>query len=203
MKRINGIENIPLKGPFIIASKHMGTLDFAFIAAAIIPVINQKIYFISNIAKWGWFWEKVIAEKYGGCIPFTKSNPQICLDIAVEYLKKGKVIGIFPEGVMQDYDPKKHRAKTGVARLSIWTKVPIIPLGFNHDISVRTNMPRIFRRRQVIKNIILNPNSLEVNIGKSFELSEYYGKELNREILQEATAKVMHKIDSLTKINYK
>lgn len=202
MRKTNGLENVPLKGPFIIASKHMGTLDFAFVVATIIPVIKKKIHFISNIAKWGWVWKKIIAEKWGGCIPFTRENPQICLDVAVEYLKKGRVIGIFPEGVMQDYDPKKHRAKTGVSRLAIWAKVPILPIGLTHDISVRSDLPFLVRRRQVIKNILLNPHSLELNIGRPFELSEYYNRELTNDLLHEATAKVMKRIYSLTHINY-
>jgi len=201
IKKTVGFENISSRGPYIIACKHMGPLDGTFIAAVIIPKINRKIRFVSNIAKWGWFWEKVVAEWWAGNIPFYQENPRICLEIALDYLKKGEVIGIFPEGVVQDYDPQKYRAKTGTARLALWAKVPILPVGLVHDVTIRYSLPKLHRRRQVIKNILLNPHSLEIHIGKTFELSEYYDKEITKELLKETTNVIMDRIDSLTYIN--
>lgn len=200
IKKTVGLENVPKQGPYIIACKHMGPFDGVFIASVIIPRINQKIYFVSNIAKWGWFWEKVVAERWAANIPFYKENPRICLDITLHYLKEGKIVGIFPEGVIQEYDPYKHKAKTGVARLAIWSKVPIVPIGLFHDITVKSDLPKLTRRRQVIKNILLNPHSLEIHIGKPFEIKEFYDKKITSELLHEATNKIMDKIDELTKI---
>ena len=200
IKKTVGLENIPMKGPYIFACKHMGPLDGIFIGAVIINKVKQKIYFVSRIAKWGWFWEKIIAEHWVGCIPYYRENPRICLEIALEYLKKGKIVGIFPEGIMEEYDPQKSRAKTGTARLAIWAKVPILPVGFVHDISVKNEALRL-HRRQVIKNILLNPHSLEIHIGRPFELKEYYNREMTKELLNEATDKIMNRIDAITKIN--
>lgn len=202
IKKTEGLENLPEKGPYLIACKHLGPLDGVFIASVIVPRINQKIAFVANISRWGWFWEKVVSEKWGNCVPFYKENPQICLEIARDKLRKGEVVGIFPEGIIQDYDSKKHRAKTGAARLAIWSKVPIVPIGLEHDITIPVGMPRLLKRRQVIKNILLNPHSLEIHIGKPFEISEYYDKEQTKESLTEATNYIMDKIDELTKVNY-
>ncbi len=201
IKKIVGLENLPAKGPYIIACKHMGPLDGAFIAAAIIPKINQKIYYFTNIAKWGWFWEKIVAEKWAGSIPFYRDNPAASLELAKELIRQGKIIGIFPEGILQDYG-QRGRAKTGVARLAIWGRLPIVPVGMVNDISVRTDLPRLYRRRQVIKNILLNPHSLEIHIGKPFEISQYYDREVTHELLVESTNMIMEKIDALTKINF-
>ncbi|MBU0597731.1 1-acyl-sn-glycerol-3-phosphate acyltransferase [Patescibacteria group bacterium] len=203
VKKTVGVENIPDKGPYLVACKHMGAIDGLFIASVIIPKINQKIHFITNISKWGWFWEEIVAKRWGGCIPFEKDNPRMCLDIALDYLKKGKVVGIFPEGILQDYDEKKHRAKTGVARLAIWTRVPILPIGLVNDITVRHDLPRLYRRRQMIKNTLLNPHTMEIHIGEPFELNEYYDVEIDHDKLVEATNKVMDKIEKITQINYK
>jgi len=201
IKKTIGFENIPDKGPYIIACKHLGPLDGTFIAATIIPKVNKRLHFIANIAKWGWFWEKVVAEWWAGNIPYYKENPRACLEIARAYLREGKIVGVFPEGVVQEYDPSKRRAKTGAARLALWTRVPIVPVGLVHDITIRTDMPKIHRRRQVIKNILLNPHSLEIHIGKSFELREFYNKDMTKEVLIQATDIIMDKIDNLTYIN--
>jgi len=201
IKKTVGFENIPIKGPYIIACKHMGPLDGAFIGAVIIPKINQKIHFVSRVAEWGWFWEKVVAEWWAGNIPFYKENPRICLEIALDYLKKGEIVGIFPEGIVQEYDSHKYRAKTGVARLAIWARVPILPIGLVHDVTIRHDLPKLHRKRQVIKNILLNPHSLEIHIGQPFEVKEYYNKEITRDLLKEVTNVIMDRIDALTRIN--
>lgn len=201
IRKTVGLENVPEKGPYILACKHVGSLDGAFIAAVIIPRINQKIHFFTNIAKWGWWWEKIVSEQWSGAIPFYRDNPQACLEIANGYLQEGKVVGIFPEGILQDYG-NRGRAKTGAARLAMWNRVPIVPVGLVHDISVRSDLPKLHRRRQVIKNILLNPHSLEIHIGQPFELGQYYGREMTHELLAEATNFIMTKIEALTKINY-
>ena len=91
IRKSTGFENIPKSGPYIIACKHLASLDGVFLAATMIPIIKQKIHFVSNVARWGWFWEKIVAEQWAGVIPFYKKHPHICLDIAQEYLKQGKV----------------------------------------------------------------------------------------------------------------
>lgn len=201
VKKTIGLEYIPMQGPYLIACKHIGPLDGLLIASKVIPKIKQKIYFITSIAQWGWFWEKIVSERWAGSIPFDHDNPKTCLEIARGYLKKGKVVGIFPEGVLQEYDPKKHRAKTGVARLALWNHVPIIPIGLVHDVTVRPDLPKYVRRRQAMKNLLVNPHSLEIHIGKPFELTDFYKQEVDRELLHEATQFVMDRINTLTNIH--
>jgi 1-acyl-sn-glycerol-3-phosphate acyltransferase len=204
IKKTVGLENLPTKGPYIVACKHVATLDGAFIASVIIPYLNQKVHFITNIAKWGWYWEKIVAEQWAGNIPFDPRNPRLCLELAYDYLQRGKIVGIFPEGVIEEYDPTKRRAKTGAARLAIKARVSIIPIGLKHDISVPSDLAGhtiILRRRQAIKNVLLNPHSMEINIGEPFELKKYYNKDITGELLRQATDEVMDKIDDLSHIS--
>ena len=199
-KKTVGFENLPKKGPYILACKHLAALDGIFIGAVLVPYLNKKIHFISNVAKWGWIWDKLIAEKLFGCIPYYKENPKPCLEIAYEQLQQGEIVGIFPEGLMQDYNPKKLRAKTGTARLAIKSKAQIVPIGISHRLSIKSRYKMLPQRRQTIKNSWLNPNSMVIHIGKPFNLSQYYGKDINKEILIEATDIVMDRIDVLTEI---
>jgi 1-acyl-sn-glycerol-3-phosphate acyltransferase len=205
IKKTVGLENLPKKGPYIVACKHLATLDGTFICAVIIPYLNQKVHFIANIAKWGWYWEKVVAEHWAGNIPFDPHNPRICLEVAYDYLQRGKIVGIFPEGVIQEYNAKKKRAKTGTARLAIRAQVPIVPIGLVHDITVPSDLPNemmIFRRRKAIKNILKNPHSMVITIGQPFTLREYYQREMTSVLLEQATDDIMNKIDALSGVNH-
>jgi 1-acyl-sn-glycerol-3-phosphate acyltransferase len=201
IKKTVGLEHMPKKGPYIVACKHLGPLDGTFIGSVIIPHVNQKVHFIANIAPWGWWWKKVVAEYWAGNILYNHYNPAVCLEIAYDYLQKGRIVGIFPEGIVQEYDPKKNRAKTGTARLAIRARVPIVPIGLVHDISVRSDLPKLRQYRQVIKNILLNPHSLEVHIGEPFTLKKYYDEEISAELLEQATDEIMDRIDALTRVN--
>jgi len=200
IRKTVGLENIPLKGPYIIACKHIGALDGFFLASIIIPKVNQKIHFVGSVKKWGWFWEKVVAEQWAGSITFNKDNRKRCLGTALDYLKKGEIVGIFPEGYLHEYE-RNHTAKTGAARLALWTKVPIVPVGLVYDITVRNDLPVLYQYSKAIKNALFNPNSLEIHIGQPFEVKEYYNKKITSELLHEVTGNIMNKIKRLTKVD--
>ena len=201
INEVRGLENVPKKGPFIIACKHVGSLDGVFLASVVIPKLNQKIYFISNLAKWGWLWEKIISEKWAGAIPFDKQDRNKCLEVALEKLKQGKIVGIFPEGILQERLKKAMpQAKTGLARLAIWAKVPIIPVGLEYNINNSEGIKYMVNRWHVISHSLLHPKSISINIGQPFEVSEYYDRQLENGMLHEVTGKIIKKIESLTKI---
>lgn len=200
IKKTVGLENAPLQGPYIIACKHLASLDGAFIASVLVPHLNQKIYYVANVARWGLVWEKIVSEQWAGCIPFYKENPGVCIQIADDYIKKGRIVGIFPEGMIELKKKGKSHPKTGTARLALWNKVPILPIGLKHDITI-ADKNNMHRRRNTIKNILQNPHSLEIHIGKPFELSEYYDKPIDKVLLDEAMSKVMNQIDNVVSIN--
>lgn len=199
MKRTWGFRNLPKKGPFIIASKHIGSLDGFFIIAAITSKLNKKLHFIASIKPWGRIWKYHIAQKWGGAIHFDKNNRAQCLVEAREYLEKGEIVGLFPEGYLDEY-AVNHKPRTGAARLALWTKVPIVPVGLKYKITVENDVPVLYQFWKSVINSFKNPHSLVINFGKPFELSEYYEKEITKEILVEATDKIINKIEALTNI---
>lgn len=122
IKRINGVENIPRETAFIIVSNHEKLIDPLYIIYAIVRKLNKKVHFIAS-PTW-WFLGETICRQWAGCIPLFGSEQ--ASKEAKEYVKKGKIVGIFPEGRST---AKKRYLKSGVIKLSIETKTPILPMG--------------------------------------------------------------------------
>jgi 1-acyl-sn-glycerol-3-phosphate acyltransferase len=125
--RIEGLENLPKKGPAIIAANHLSFLDSFFIPLAVprrkVTYLAKADYFKSW--KTSWFFKmvgQIPTEREGG------KKSQQSLDIATEVLEQGDLLGIYPEGTRSP-DGYLHRGRTGVARLALKAGAPVIPCG--------------------------------------------------------------------------
>lgn len=187
IKEINGIENLPKNGPYIIASNHVSFMDPPLLASVVARRSKLKIRFISKI-ELKKFFGKFVGERWFGMIYVEKENPGRCLEIASDHLKQGGVVGIFPEG-HRHYDNTIGRGRTGVARLALWAKCPVIPVGYigPNDKEVKL-LPLIFCRKHEVK----------INFGKPVTFDSYYNQELGKEILHGITEQVLGKISYLT-----
>ena len=97
---------------------------------------------------------------------------------------------MYPEGTLtRDPDGWPMVAKTGLARLAIITKTPVVPVAqWGSQIVMPTYEKKIkFFPRTKIK----------VLAGKALDLSQWYGKENDPDALREATAFVMRELTNL------
>ena len=122
IKRINGIENIPDNTKFILVSNHEGRVDSLYLFYPILKKLDKKLHVITT-PTW-WFLGDTICRKWAACIPlFSKEQ---AYKESKELIQSGEVVGIFPEGRL---GKKEKKPKTGAVRLSLETKVPILPIG--------------------------------------------------------------------------
>ncbi|MDQ3986250.1 MAG: 1-acyl-sn-glycerol-3-phosphate acyltransferase [Actinomycetota bacterium] len=125
---IEGAENIPKKGPAILAFNHIAYLD-PFAAAYVVDDQRRRPRFL---AKSELFADKRISWILRGAAQIevrrgTKDAP-MALDHAFEALDRGETIVVFPEGtVTTDSELNPMEAKTGTARLAIGSGAPLIP----------------------------------------------------------------------------
>ena len=197
-RKIDGLENIPKDMPFIIASNHASYYDALLPAVIIAPKINKKIHPLVNSFYWKPFitrffldlWEAI--PVYVGKGKNAKEKNMKAFEKALSYLKKGESIMIFPEGARSS-DGKLKKAYTGVARLALKSKVPVLPVGVidsNKVLPVGKMLPR-FKR-------------CEVKIGKLIHFDKYSNRRINDKLLEEITRSIMKEIAKLIgqKYNY-
>ena len=119
---ISGVENIPLRGPYIVASNHRSHLDP--------PVLNsafpEPLVFLAKEELFkpplGWF------IKHMRAVPLKRSAKDIeTLEMTLGLLKSGCPVAIFPEGTRAR--PREFlRPKPGVGLLAVKSGVPVIPV---------------------------------------------------------------------------
>ena len=196
LRKVEGIENVPKDKPFIIAANHSSYYDALLIHVILISKIDKKIHALVNSLYWKypvirWFLD------LGECIPvyvkkekYAKEKNRQSFEKALSYLKNNKIIMVFPEG-KRSIDGKLRKAYNGIAKLSLKSKVPVLPVGIigaNKVLPVGKTLPRFAR--------------CEVKIGKLLYFDKYYNKKISNRILEEVTRSIMKDIAKLINQKY-
>lgn len=122
---ITGAENIPREGGALLASNHIGYVDFVYAGLAAQPV-GRLVRFMAK--------REVFDHPVGG--PIMRSLHHIPVDRgdgigsfhhAVDFLKKGELVGIFPEATISRAMEIKD-FKTGAVRIAAQAGVPVVPI---------------------------------------------------------------------------
>jgi len=188
--RVVGLENVPESGGALIASNHQAFCDSLFIPFAVprrVTFVAKAEYFESWKTKW--FFRAV------GQIPMQRSGgsaSQKSLGEALDVLRSGGCIGIYPEGTRPP-DARLHRGRTGVARLALAAGCPVVPVGIKGT-----------REIQPIGARFLRPfKPVEITFGKPIDLSAHYSGRLDDPlVLRQATDEIMWEIRHLSGQEY-
>ena len=190
IKEVNGLENVPKGRPFIIVANHASYMDHFMIMCTLVTYLNKKIHHLAkkehfdNILKKAW-------HTYVGAIPLDReSGGKETLKWAIKALKEGKIIAIHPEGT-RSLTGKLQKAKTGVARLALITKAPVLPIGLMGTFEILPKGKYIPKFKKAV-----------MNIGKPMQFPNYYNKKINKRILREATTLIMKEIAKLCRQKY-
>lgn len=141
-----GIEAVPRQGPMIIAANHISFLDSVFLMA----VLPRRITFVGK-AEYLDSWKTRFLFPNVGMIPIDRSGGAAsgdALAAAKQVLNRAELFGIFPEGT-RSRSGLLYRGRTGVARLSLETGAPIVPVGIvgtNRIQPPGARLPKLFRR---------------------------------------------------------
>ena len=189
-KQWRGAQYIPQTGRVIVACNHISYLDVLFLTHFLFRNGRAPRY----VGKEGVFRVPVIGKILlaAGQVPVVRESKDAskALGHAVKLLEAGHCLGVYPEGTLTR-DPLGWPmvAKTGLARLAILTRSPVIPIAqWGSQIVMPTYEKKIkFFPRTPIK----------ILVGEPLDLSKWYGKENDPVALTEATAFVMRAITQL------
>jgi 1-acyl-sn-glycerol-3-phosphate acyltransferase len=145
---VTGTENIPSDGPFIAVGNHVAAVEVALMVLA----IERQVEFLGTGDLPPPPVLDALTRLYGYIPVFRGRMDRAALEQALDVLRQGGVLGIFPEGGIWRTGYK--RAQKGVAWLSYRSRAPMVPMGFGGMRGAMAAMLRLRRPR------------LSVNIGQ-------------------------------------
>ena len=190
---VRGMENIPTTGPVILASNHLSFSDSIFLPLQTrrpVVFLAKSEYFTGKGIKGAltrWFF------KATGQLPIDRSGgkaSEASLNTGLRVLGQGQVLGIYPEGTRSP-DGRLFRGRTGIARMALESKVPVIPVAMIDTEKVQPigrKLPRIRR--------------IGIIVGEPLDFSRFDGMEGDRVILRAVTDEIMYELMKLSGQEY-
>jgi 1-acyl-sn-glycerol-3-phosphate acyltransferase len=188
-----GLDNVPATGPAILASNHLSFSDSIFLPL----LVNRRITFLakSDYFTGGGLRGRLTARFFTGVgqLPVDRAGgraSEAALRTGLRVLQGGHLLGIYPEGTRSP-DGRLYRGKTGVARLALEAKVPVLPVAMIDT-----------EKAQPPGQIRPNIRRVGVRIGKPLDFSRYEGLESDRFVLRSITDEIMYELMMLSGQEY-
>ncbi|HWD02063.1 MAG TPA: lysophospholipid acyltransferase family protein [Amycolatopsis sp.] len=188
--RVRGAHHIPATGGVLVASNHLSFADPTTLTAFCLGAGRVPRYLAKSS-----LWDVPVVGavmRSGKHIPVHRGAPTAsgAYRDAVEAVSAGECVTIFPEATFSsDPDGWPMKGKTGVARIALETGAPVIPVanwGTHHLLPAGAWFPRGIPRRTV-----------ELVAGPPVDLDDLREAGPTREVLEEATARIMRAVTDL------
>ena len=183
--RLEGTENVPKSGAFVLAPNHYSNIDPLVVAVSIwnldrVPRFMAKAS-LFRIPVAGWLLKK--AEQ----IPVERTGTDRAHDpmaMAKKVVEQGYAVVIYPEGTLtREPNSWPMRGKHGAVRMALAAGIPLIPAASWGALQI---LPRYSKRLSLFPR-----KDVTVRFGAPVDLSEFVGKPLDSVELAKATKKLM------------
>jgi 1-acyl-sn-glycerol-3-phosphate acyltransferase len=190
---VRGLENIPSNGAVILASNHLSFSDSIFLplqSRRPVVFLAKSEYFTGKGIKGAltrWFF------KATGQLPIDRSGgkaSEASLNTGLKVLGQGQILGIYPEGTRSP-DGRLFRGRTGIARMALEAKVPVVPVAMIDTEKVQPIGRRFPRIRRI-----------GIIVGEPLDFSRFDGMEGDRVVLRAVTDEIMYELMKLSGQEY-
>ncbi|MET8158495.1 lysophospholipid acyltransferase family protein [Sphaerisporangium sp. NPDC005289] len=189
-----GTDHVPKEGPVILAGNHLSFADHFFGALPLprkVISLGKAEYFTGRGVK------GLMSRAFFtgvGTVPIDRSGgkaSEAALRTGLRVLREGHILGIYPEGTRSP-DGRLYKGKTGVARLALESRVPVIPWAM-------VNTFEMMPTGRPFPKLGIRPG---VRYGKPLDFSRYYGMEEDRLVLRAVTDEIMYALMELSGQEY-
>lgn len=143
--KVEGKENLPKKGPFILAPNHIDHSDPVAIAYAIKkPITFLMAEDLENVPSV----QRIIPWAYGVVLVNRKKPKLSTFKIMNKQIQGGEIICIFPEGT--SINPNLIEGKNGAAMFASQHNIPIIPVAIRGTNFVLEKLKKLKRQRVTV-----------------------------------------------------
>jgi 1-acyl-sn-glycerol-3-phosphate acyltransferase len=190
---VTGYENVPRTGPVILAANHVSFADEVFTPLA---ARRQVVYFAkSEYFTGSGLKGRSVAAFFNamGHVPVARGDTRSAagvIEIGVEELEAGRVLGIYPEGT-RSRDGRLHKFRTGIARVALRSGAPVVPVGLVGTADVKSQDSRLWHRAPVA-----------VHFGASMQFGHLAAQERSARVLREVTEQVRAAVQDLSGQEY-
>ena len=188
--RAEGREHVPADGAAILASNHLAASDWIFMPMSLrrrVTFLAKAEYFTGTGLK-GRLRRAFFSA--AGQVPIDRSSASAAegaIRTGIRILGQGKVLGIYPEGTRSP-DGRLYRGKTGIARMTLETGAPVIPVAMVYT-----------PRRMPFGSKLVR---VTVRFGEPLDFSRYEGLAGDRFVERSITDEVMYEIMTLSGQEY-
>ncbi len=174
---VEGLENVPSAGPFLLVSNHLSIIDPPSLGA----LLPRRVTFM---AKEEAFRDPLVGRvvRWYGAFAVKRGQPdRQALRTATAVLKGGGVVGMFPEGT-RSKTGRLNKAFAGSALVAHMAKAPILPVAITGTERIKGPFS------------LLTRPAITLRVGKPFTLERGEG---DRGDLDTMTASMMARIAAL------
>ncbi|MGH4025397.1 MAG: lysophospholipid acyltransferase family protein [Pseudonocardiaceae bacterium] len=190
---VHGAHFVPSTGPVILASNHL-----SFVDSVVIPlVLPRPVTFLAKSEYFegtglsGWLSRRFFLAM--GHVPVQRGHGRAAwgaVRVAQGVLARGGALAIYPEGT-RSLDGRLYRGRTGVARLTLLTGAPVVPVALAGT-----------ERVQPVGSRLPRPHPVTVRFGAPLEFSRYAGKDTRVPVLRTITDEIVGAIRLLSGQEY-
>src|SRR5450432_3595285 len=189
-----GADYVPRTGPAILASNHLSFSDHFF---APLPLPRKVVFLAKSEYFTGRGLKGLVSRAFFagvGQIPVDRAGGEAserALRTGLRVLAQGDLLGIYPEGTPTP-DGRLYRGKTGVARLALEARAPVVPTAMIGGFEFQPP-------GKIAPQLRIRPG---VRYGKPLDFSRYYGMEQDRVVLRAMTDEIMYELMKLSGQEY-